>query len=372
MPTSLNQTVDCTRLVLINVIMTGYRFNVGEVIAQEITAACQNDKGILAFPCIISALCRRAVVPTQPGDKYTAEKAGWSRKEYMRKMDVADAAPIRVVMPTPLTSPAHSPAVAPEEAGPSAPATAHSPPAAIPQSTPDSPLGSAPSTPLSPPPAQSEEAASLHILQLRSHLQRIEARQLHFQEETKVFQQSLIKFLCFQFPAAATFFSAQPEATHQAGFSAATQPQPSANPSTKAGETEEVHLSSDDESNIFDWQSPREHRIPFDPTSQQAQAPESSTARLKKNLAPTDVPTLHPAPTMPDNSTQRKGKAPAGRIVSKTTPSSLDDEEQPAPRPAKRQRRYHIITVDSDDDSSAAVPVDNPEKSADPSLSFTI
>ncbi|KAK8510974.1 hypothetical protein V6N12_036886 [Hibiscus sabdariffa] len=57
MPTSHNQTFDRTRLVLINIIMTGYCFNVGEVIAQD-------DKGILAFPCIISALYRRAAVPT--------------------------------------------------------------------------------------------------------------------------------------------------------------------------------------------------------------------------------------------------------------------------------------------------------------------
>ncbi|KAK9045847.1 hypothetical protein V6N11_051752 [Hibiscus sabdariffa] len=67
---------------------------------------------------------------------------------------------------------------------------------------------------------------------------------------------------------------------------------------------------------------------------------------------------------MPDTSTQRKGKASADRSISRTAPSSLDDEEQP-PRPAKRQRRYHIITADSHDDGSAAVPVDNPEKSTD-------
>ncbi|KAK8694933.1 hypothetical protein V6N13_072476 [Hibiscus sabdariffa] len=84
MPTSHNQTVDRTRLVLINAIITGYQFHVGEVIAREISAAFHNDKGILALPCIISALCRRAVVPTRPGDKYTVEKPGWTRKEYMR------------------------------------------------------------------------------------------------------------------------------------------------------------------------------------------------------------------------------------------------------------------------------------------------
>ncbi|KAK9018670.1 hypothetical protein V6N11_033717 [Hibiscus sabdariffa] len=197
MPTSHNQTVDRTRLVLINVIMTGYRFNVGEVITQEIAAACQNNKGILAFPCIITALCRRAAVQARPGDKYTAEKPGWSRKEYMRKMDVADTTPIRVALQTPSTSPAHTPATTPNETGPSAPADAQPAPAgrtpspvatppvapapspvptptATPamqdsrQSTRASPMGSAPTPRPSPPPAQSEDAAPLHILQLRS------------------------------------------------------------------------------------------------------------------------------------------------------------------------------------------------------------
>ncbi|KAK9045979.1 hypothetical protein V6N11_051882 [Hibiscus sabdariffa] len=182
---------------------------------------------------------------------------------------------------------------------------------------------------------------SQHILQLRNQLQRIEARQLQFLEETKVFQQTLINFLCFQFPFAGTFFTAQPEATQQANFSAATQPQPSANPSAKAGATEE------------------------------AQIPESSSSRQPQRPAPADVPTLQPAPTMPDTSNQRMGKAPAGRTISKTNLSSPEEEEQ-LHKPAKRQRRYHIITADSDDDNSAAVPVAHPEKSVDPSLSFSI
>ncbi|KAK8565016.1 hypothetical protein V6N12_058592 [Hibiscus sabdariffa] len=57
MPTSHNQTVDRMRLMLINTIISGFKFNVGEVIAKELSEAYQNDKGILAFPCIISALC---------------------------------------------------------------------------------------------------------------------------------------------------------------------------------------------------------------------------------------------------------------------------------------------------------------------------
>ncbi|KAK9001766.1 hypothetical protein V6N11_024464 [Hibiscus sabdariffa] len=40
MPTSHNQIVDRTRLVLINVIITGYKFNMGEVIAKELSGAC--------------------------------------------------------------------------------------------------------------------------------------------------------------------------------------------------------------------------------------------------------------------------------------------------------------------------------------------
>ncbi|KAK8696589.1 hypothetical protein V6N13_001722 [Hibiscus sabdariffa] len=189
MPTSHNQTVDHTRLVLINAIITGYKFNVGEVIARELSAACQNDKGILAFPYLISALCRRAAVPAQPADKYTPDKTGWTCKEYMWKMEIADVVPIQMAMLTPLASEQPEP-VAPAGRAPSPAATppadhATSPaptPTATPatqdsrQSTPASPMGSTPTPPPSPPPAQSEEAAPIHILQLRSQLQRIEAR----------------------------------------------------------------------------------------------------------------------------------------------------------------------------------------------------
>ncbi|KAK8612061.1 hypothetical protein V6N13_132094 [Hibiscus sabdariffa] len=233
--------------------------------------------------------------------------------------------------------------------------------------TQESYLGSTPSTPSPPQPTQSEEAAPLHILQLRNQLQRIEARQLQFQAETKVFHQNLINFLCFQFHAAATFFNAQPEATPAANLSAATQPIPSANPSAKAGNTKEVHISSDDENDIFDWQSPRDHLQPIGPTPSGA-------------VAPAEVPILSPAPTpakstiadrpTPDSPARRKGKAPAGRTDSKHAPSSPDEEEQ-LHRPAKRQRRYHIITVDSDDDISETVPVSQSEKSTDSSLSST-
>ncbi|KAK8984700.1 hypothetical protein V6N11_020016 [Hibiscus sabdariffa] len=296
MPTSHNQTVDRTRLVLINAIITGYKFNVGEVITKEQSEACQNDKGILSFPCIISALCRRATVLARPADKYTMEKFGWTRKEYMRKMEVTDAIPIQMVMPTPPASEQAEPS-APVGAQPS-PATGPAPtPAATPvtsdsrQSTPNSPLGSTPNPPPSPPPARSEEAAPspppsppparseeaspfpppsppparseeavpFHILQLRRQLQQIEARQLQFMEETKVFQTSLINFLCFQFPNDVAFFTAHPTTTQPANFSAATQPKSTPKPSKGAGNTEKVNFSSDDENDIFDWHTPMEH-----------------------------------------------------------------------------------------------------------------
>ncbi|KAK8974685.1 hypothetical protein V6N11_013151 [Hibiscus sabdariffa] len=379
MPTSHNQTVDRTRLLLIHTIITGFRINVGEILAKELAAACANDKGILVSPCLISALYRRAAVPTSHGDKYQAEKTGWTRAIYMRKIDVTDATPLNMAMPTPPASPIQTAAAPTDEARPSAPAAQaepqHTPatsppvvpisshttttspattPAARPrsrESTPDTLLGSTPF----PAPAQSEEAAPpLHILQLRSQLQRIEARQLQFQEETKVFNQSLVKFLCFQFPSAAAFFVKPSSAPPQPNMSDAAQP--STTTSAKVGATEEVHFSSDDENDVFDWNSPRDHLQPLGPTpSQPAEAVPILSA------APTPVTSAIAKHQVPDSPAQRKGKAKAGRSFGRDIPSSPEEEEQ---RPAKRKRRYHVISADSDDDSSAELPakIDQPRQ----------
>ncbi|KAK8562093.1 hypothetical protein V6N12_049144 [Hibiscus sabdariffa] len=311
----------------------------------------------------------------------------------MRKMDVADATQLNMAMPTPPASPIHTAAATTDEAGPSAPAAPAKPrptpatsppvvpvsnnntttsPATTPtarprsrESTPDTPLGSTPISPPSPPtPAQSKEAAPpLHILQLRSQLQRIEARQLQFQEEMKVFNQSLVKFLCFQFPSAAAFFAQPPSAPPQPNLSAAAQP--SATTIAKASATKEVHFSSDDENDVFDWQSPRDHLQPIDPTpSKPAMAvPILSAAPMPATFAIVERST-------PDSPTQRNDRAKAGRSFGRDTPSS-PEEDEPEQRPAKRQRRYHVITADSDDDSSAELRVAHPEKSADPPLSTT-
>ncbi|KAK8628058.1 hypothetical protein V6N13_063770 [Hibiscus sabdariffa] len=384
MPTSHNQTVDRTRLLLIHTILTGYRINVGEILAKELAVACADDKGILAFHCLVSALCRRAAVHTSPGDKYQPEKTGWTRATYMRKMDVADATPINMAMPTPPASPTANAAAPTAEAGPSAPSAPAEPqrtpppsppivpvssqttttsPATTPAApersrdkTPDTPLGTTPSSSPSPPaPAQSDEAAPpLHILQLRSQLQRIEAGQLQFQEETKVFHTNLFKFLCFQFPATATFFAQASSPPPQPSVSAAAAAQPSIHTSAKEGATEELHFSSNDENDVFDWQLPRDHLQPLGPTT--------TLAPVVPILSPALTPTVsavaeHPTP---DSPARRKGKATAGRTIGRDIPSSPEDEAEQ--RPAKRRRKYHVITAESDeDDSTTEVPVARPE-----------
>ncbi|KAK8694719.1 hypothetical protein V6N13_072265 [Hibiscus sabdariffa] len=160
-------------------------------------------------------------------------------------------------------------------------------------------------------------------------MQRIEARQLQVQAETKVFQQNLINFLCFQFPAATTYFHAQPEATTAANRSTTTQSMPYANPSTKAGGTEELHLSSDDENDVFDWQSPRDHLQPFGPTPSKPAEPVPILS-----AAPTPATSAIAERPTPNSAARRKGKATAGRSIAKHAPSS-PEEEEPEQRLAK-------------------------------------
>ncbi|KAK8624428.1 hypothetical protein V6N13_065773 [Hibiscus sabdariffa] len=81
-----------------------------------------------------------------------------------------------------------------------------------------------------------------------------------------------------------------------------------------------------------------------------------------------DAPAPAEPPTAQEHTPRRRGKMPAKRIVLRDRSSSL---EQPEQQPAKRQRRYHAITTDSDDESSAGLPAANPDQSADPSLSNT-
>ncbi|KAK8628512.1 hypothetical protein V6N13_009099 [Hibiscus sabdariffa] len=190
---------------------------------------------------------------------------------------------------------------------------------------------------------------------------------MYFQEEFKVFQSNLIKFLNVQFPASAAFFCQPSHPPPQPSVSvAAAAAQPSTNTSAKEGATEEVHLSSDDENDIFDWQSPRDHLLTLGPviTTPTPAAPILSAAPTPTTSAVAERPT-------PDSPARKRGKATAGRTIGRDDPSS--PEEEADQRPAKRRKRYHIITADSDDDdSSAELPVPKPMRSADPSLSPSI
>ncbi|KAK8609245.1 hypothetical protein V6N13_025551 [Hibiscus sabdariffa] len=177
----------------------------------------------LAFPCLISALYRRAAVPTRPKDLYTPRRTGWACSDYMKKMDLTDALPIRMAMPTPAASSA-----------------------AI--------LESAPAVPEHySPPTQTSKAPSAYILQLRKQLQRIEVRQLTFIAETKVVQNSLVQFFTSQFPAAATFFPDHQAANPPVDYS-------TAKPSAEARKTEMMHYSLNATSDAIDWNTPFEHR----------------------------------------------------------------------------------------------------------------
>ncbi|KAL4312919.1 hypothetical protein GQ457_01G019590 [Hibiscus cannabinus] len=122
LPTSHNQTVDRTRLLLINTIMTGFKVNVREILSNELAALCNSDKGILAFPCLVSTLYRSVNTPMFDTDKYQAEKTDWTRAVYMRKMNVADAAPLNMALPTPPASPVLEADARAEDSAPPSPA----------------------------------------------------------------------------------------------------------------------------------------------------------------------------------------------------------------------------------------------------------
>ncbi|KAL4271263.1 hypothetical protein GQ457_13G014440 [Hibiscus cannabinus] len=156
-------------------------------------------------------------------------------------------------------------------------------------------------------------------MQLWSQLQRIEARQIHFHGDMKVFNANLLKFLHFTFSAAASFFVQPSAMPPQPNVSAAAQP--SATSSARAGATEEVHFSSDDENDVFDWQSPRDHLQPLGPITT-TPAP----AILILSAAPTPTTSAVAERPTPDSPAKRKGKATSGRTFGRDIPSSLEDE----------------------------------------------
>ncbi|KAK8583882.1 hypothetical protein V6N13_109271 [Hibiscus sabdariffa] len=140
-------------------------------------------------------------------------------------------------------------------------------------------------------------------------------------EETKVFRNSLIQFICFQFPDAARFFSTSPNTAPPPANSAV-------NPSEEAGQTEPVNLSEED---IFDWKT--------------------------LVIPPTTTPPAH-ADNAADPSPARKRKMPAGRTIQADTLSDAADNSGATanfhvhPSAIKRQRHLHVISSDSDDEGS--------------------
>ncbi|KAK8565015.1 hypothetical protein V6N12_058591 [Hibiscus sabdariffa] len=113
----------------------------------------------------------------------------------MRKMDLTDAVPLQMAIPTPPAShqsPAETPAPSPADAQNDTPAAN---PTDSPAHTPEAhtSFASTPTTPPSPPaadtptPAPTKEATqSIQLLQHHNQLQRVEARQLQLIEETKL------------------------------------------------------------------------------------------------------------------------------------------------------------------------------------------
>ncbi|KAK8619566.1 hypothetical protein V6N13_135849 [Hibiscus sabdariffa] len=155
----------------------------------------------------------------------------------------------------------------------------------------------------------------------------MEAWQIEFIKESKVFRTTLLQFLHDHFPTTAEFSQAHSSTTPAVVNSAATL-------SAEVAETEEVHYSSNVEPDAFDWNTPYEY--PPSPPKQPVDIAESSIAQ--------------------------KRKAPVARIIKEDrspelTPDPTAVADLPAQTsPAKRQKYLHIITSDSDDDGSNDKP----------------
>ncbi|KAL4351563.1 hypothetical protein GQ457_06G011860 [Hibiscus cannabinus] len=119
-------------------------------------------------------------------------------------------------------------------------------------------------------------------------------------------------------------------------------------------------MKSDDENDIFDWQSPRDHLLTIDPVTN---TPAPAVPIL--SAAPTPTTSAAAEHPTPDSPAKRKGKATAGRTFGRDTSSNREEEADQ--RPAKMRRRYHVITADSDeDDSRTEIPVPKPMQNDQP------
>ncbi|KAK8593629.1 hypothetical protein V6N12_045705 [Hibiscus sabdariffa] len=115
----------------------------------------------------------------------------------MKKMDVADVVPIQVAMPTPAHSEHTEPSAStanPEDPAGQEPSISPAEPQGSPSaaSATQGSFAAAPTIDPQPSPAHSSEVPPLYILQLRNQILQIEARQIEFIVESKVFQTTLL------------------------------------------------------------------------------------------------------------------------------------------------------------------------------------
>ncbi|GAU29252.1 hypothetical protein TSUD_392010 [Trifolium subterraneum] len=80
LPASHNETVNKACLVLLHCITALQPINVGRVISQEIVTYSTKNEGMLYFPCLISALCHKMLVPVLSNDEVHAPTNGFNTK----------------------------------------------------------------------------------------------------------------------------------------------------------------------------------------------------------------------------------------------------------------------------------------------------
>ncbi|MCH86096.1 hypothetical protein A2U01_0006950, partial [Trifolium medium] len=80
MPTSHNEFVNKTRLVLLHCITAMQHVNVGKIISKEINECSTPQLGMLYFPCLITGLCRKILIIEYKNDDVMAPSHGFDEK----------------------------------------------------------------------------------------------------------------------------------------------------------------------------------------------------------------------------------------------------------------------------------------------------
>jgi hypothetical protein len=80
LPTTHNETINKARLVLLHCITCMQHVNVGRIISQEIITCPQKKEGMLYFPCLISGLCKKQLVPQDGKDEMLKPTGGFDAR----------------------------------------------------------------------------------------------------------------------------------------------------------------------------------------------------------------------------------------------------------------------------------------------------